>query len=146
MLDSKSVELVKSTIPTLKTHGEEVTKYFYKDMFERYPQVQSMFDMEKQKNGKQPKALAKAVLNAAMHIENLDEIRSSINVIAHTHVKLNVREEHYPIVGECLLKAIKVVLGDSATHEILEAWEKAYREIARFYIAIEKQLYAKKDN
>lgn len=144
MLDSKDIEIVKSTIPALKQYGEEITKYFYKDMFERYPQVQGMFDMEKQKNGKQPKALANAVLNAAMNIENLDKIRSSIDKIANIHVSLNVKEEHYPIVGECLLKAIKGVLGDAATDEILEAWGRAYNEIAKFYIEIEKELYAAK--
>ena len=31
------------------------------------------------------------------------------------HVSLNVQPEHYDIVGECIIEAIKIVLKDSAT-------------------------------
>nr|WP_231557374.1 globin domain-containing protein [Deinococcus sp. YIM 77859] len=41
--------------------------------------------------------------------------------IAHKHVSLEVLPEHYPIVGEHLLKAIAAVLGEAATPEILDA-------------------------
>ncbi|GAB0172858.1 MAG: globin domain-containing protein [Helicobacter trogontum] len=141
MLDKHSIEIVKSTVPVLKTHGETITKEFYNILFTNYPQVQGMFDMTKQKNGKQPKALAMAVLNAAMNIENLDSIRSQIESIGKTHVKLNVKKEHYPIVGECLIKALKNVLQENATDEILQAWEKAYQEIANYYIEVEEKMY-----
>ena len=49
MLDSHTKEIVKSTIPALKQYGEDITKVFYRELFGRYPQVQGMFDMEKQK-------------------------------------------------------------------------------------------------
>lgn len=139
MLDIQTKELVKSTIPALKSQGEEITKVFYRELFTRYPQVKGMFDMQKQKDGSQPKALAMAVLNAAKNIDNLEKIRPSIESIGKTHVRLNVRPEHYPLVGECLLVAIKEVLG--ASDEVLEAWSKAYGEIAEFYIKIEKKIY-----
>ena len=34
-------------------------------------------------------------------------------LIAHKHRSLGILPEHYPIVGENLLKAIKEVLGDA---------------------------------
>ena len=141
MLDSHTKEIVKSTIPALKQYGEDITKVFYRELFGRYPQVQGMFDMEKQKNGKQPKALAMAVLNAANNIDDLEKIRRSVESIGKTHVSLNVLPEHYPLVGECLLVAIKEVLGDAANDEVIEAWGKAYGEIADFYIRIEEEIY-----
>lgn len=139
MLDIQTKELVKSTIPALKSQGEDITKVFYRELFTRYPQAKGMFDMQKQKDGSQPKALAMAVLNAAKNIDNLEKIRPSIESIGKTHVRLNVKPEHYPLVGECLLVAIKEVLG--ASDEVLEAWGKAYGEIAEFYIDIEKKIY-----
>lgn len=42
--------------------------------------------------------------------------------------------EHYPIVGTCLLQAIKEVLGDAATEEIMEAWRVAYGFLADIFI------------
>lgn len=141
MLDSHTKEIVKSTIPALKQYGEDITKVFYRELFSRYPQVQGMFDMEKQKNGKQPKALAMAILNAAINIDDLEKIRRSVESIGKTHVSLNVLPEHYPLVGECLLVAIKEVLGEAANDEVIEAWGKAYGEIADFYIRIEEKIY-----
>lgn len=141
MLDSHTKEIVKSTIPALKQYGEDITKVFYRELFSRYPQVQGMFDMEKQKNGKQPKALAMAILNAAINIDDLEKIRRSVESIGKTHVSLNVLPEHYPLVGECLLVAIKEVLGEAANDEVIEAWGKAYGEIADFYIRIEEEIY-----
>ena len=49
--------------------------------------------------------------------------------------------EHYPLVGECLLIAIKEVLQDAASDEVIEAWGKAYGAIADFYINIEAKIY-----
>ncbi len=141
MLDSQTKEIVKSTIPLLNQYGEDITKVFYRELFERYPQVQGMFDMDNIKSGKQPKALAMAILNAANNIDNLEKIRPCVKSVGKTHVRLNVLPEHYPLVGECLLVAIKEVLKDAASDEIIEAWGKAYGEIAGFYINIEKGIY-----
>ncbi|WP_027327599.1 globin domain-containing protein [Helicobacter pametensis] len=140
-MDQKTIEIVKSTAPILKERGEEITKEFYRDMFERYPEVKPMFDMGKQKSGSQPKALATAVWNAAMNIDNMENMRAFVTKVGEVHVKSEVKPEHYPIVGECLLKAIKTVLG--ADEEVLNAWEKAYGELAKFYIQIEEDLYKK---
>src|SRR5690606_1747606 len=52
-----------------------------------------------------------------------------------------IQPEHYPIVGENLLKAIKEVLGDAATEEIINAWAKAYEVIADVFISVEKEMY-----
>ncbi|MCE3047567.1 globin domain-containing protein [Helicobacter sp. faydin-H17] len=140
-MDQNTIDIVKSTAPILKERGEEITQEFYRDMFERYPEVKPMFDMGKQKNGSQPKALANAVWNAAMNIDNMENMRAFVTKIGETHVKSHVKPEHYPIVGECLLKAIKTVLGADET--VLKAWEKAYGELAKFYIQIEEELYKK---
>ncbi|SPU09435.1 flavohemoglobin [Bacillus licheniformis] len=52
-----------------------------------------------------------------------------------------MKPEHYPIVGQHLLEAIEIVLGEAATEDILQAWAEAYEEIARVFIEVEKQMY-----
>ncbi|KQL32825.1 hypothetical protein AN960_22905 [Bacillus sp. FJAT-25509] len=64
---------------------------------------------QKKKRGRQQTALANAVYAAALHIENLGEILKEVNLIAHKHRSLGIKPEHYPIVGENLLAAIKDV-------------------------------------
>lgn len=142
MLDQNTIEIVKSTVPALKKHGLDITKTFYKNMFEQNPEVAPLFDMDKQKSGEQPKALAMTVLAAAQNIDNLEAILPVVNRIGVRHCDCGVKAEHYPIVGKHLLIAIKEVLGDAATDEVIEAWAKAYDVIAKVFIDVEENIYA----
>lgn len=144
MLNQKTIDIIKSTVPVLKTHGVEITTTFYKIMFENNPEVKAMFDMNKQESGEQPKALAMTVLAAAQNIDNLEALLPAVKKIGQRHVELNVKPEHYPIVGENLLKAIKIVLGDAATDDIINAWAEAYELIAKIFIDVEKDIYETK--
>ena len=56
MLNQKTIDIIKSTVPVLKEHGLEITKTFYKTMFANNPEVKEMFNMDKQESGEQPKA------------------------------------------------------------------------------------------
>ncbi len=141
MLNQKTIDIVKSTVPVLKIHGVEITTTFYKNMFENNPEVKPFFNMNRQASGEQPKALAMAVLAAAQNIDNLSAIMPVVKKIAEKHCDCGIKEEHYPIVGANLLGAIKEVLGEAATEEILEAWGKAYGVIAEIFINIEKEIY-----
>ena len=62
--------------------------------------------------------------------------------IAHKHGSMEVRPEHYPIVGHYLLGAVAQVLGDGATDAILDAWATAYGLLADIMIGREAELYA----
>jgi len=142
MLDQKTIDIIKSTVPALKTHGVEITKTFYKNMFEQNPEVKSLFNMEKQASGEQPKALAMSILAAAQNIDNLPAIMPVVKKIGEVHCNSRVKAEHYPIVGKHLLTAIKEVLGDAATDEIIDAWAKTYGVLAEVFINTEKEIYS----
>ena len=58
--------------------------------------------------------------------------------ITEKHVSLDVRPEHYEVVGPCLLQAIKEVLGDAANEEIMTSWGEGYWYLANALIGIEK--------
>lgn len=141
MLDAKTIEVIKSTVPALKEHGVEITTTFYKNMFEQNPEVKPMFDMAKQKNGEQPKALAMTVLSVAENIDNLENLLPAVKKIGARHCDVGVTPEQYPIVGKHLLGAIKEVLKDGATDEVIEAWGKVYQVIAKIFIDVEKEIY-----
>lgn len=144
MLSQKTIDIVKSTVPVLKEHGMEITTTFYKTMFKNNPEVKSMFNMNKQESGEQPKALAMTILEAAQNIDNLEVLLPAVKKIGQIHVNTNVKPEHYPIVGKNLLLAIKEVLGDAATDEVLQAWSEAYEVISQVFIDVEKDIYSGK--
>ncbi|MEN8727666.1 MAG: globin domain-containing protein, partial [Sulfurovum sp.] len=69
-------------------------------------------------------------------------LSSAVEGMAKRHVKTKVKPEHYPMVGVSLLHAIKDVLGDAATNDIIEAWKEAYFFLGDILIAREKELYS----
>ncbi|MGI8384253.1 NO-inducible flavohemoprotein [Robertmurraya sp. P23] len=140
-LDTKTIEIIKSTVPVLAQHGEAITKRFYEMMFTNHPELLNIFNHANQKQGRQQKALANTVYAAAAYIDNLEAILPVVRQIAHKHRSLQVKAEHYPIVGKHLLLAIKDVLGDAATDDIIDAWGKAYGVIADVFIQVEKEMY-----
>ncbi|MCU6710850.1 NO-inducible flavohemoprotein [Paenibacillus sp. J5C_2022] len=140
-LSPQTIAIIKSTVPVLKVRGTEITKCFYSRMFARHPELLNIFNHAHQKQGRQQGALANAVYAAAAHIDNLEAILPAVMQIAHKHRSLGVKPEHYPIVGRHLLEAIKEVLGDAATDEVLQAWGEAYGIIADAFIGVENALY-----
>ena len=146
MLQQKTIDIIKSTVPVLEVHGLTITQTFYKNMFEAHPELLNIFNHTNQNKGRQPNALANAVYAAAAHIDNLQAIVPAVMLIAHKHRSLGILPEHYPIVGEHLLGAIKEVLGDAATPEIIDAWGQAYGVIADIFISVEEDLYKETEN
>ncbi|MCG3086778.1 NO-inducible flavohemoprotein [Sporosarcina cyprini] len=141
MLSQKTIDIVKSTVPVLEQHGKTITTTFYKNMFAAHPELLDIFNHANQSKGRQQTALANTVLAAAKYIDNLEAIVPAVVQIGHKHRSLGIQPEQYPIVGQHLLGAIKEVLGDAATPEILEAWGEAYGVIADAFIGVEQQMY-----
>lgn len=140
-LSQKTIDIIKSTAPVLKEHGVTITSVFYKNMFESHPELLNIFNHANQSKGRQQTALANMVYAAAQNIDRLEEVLPAVRMVAHKHRSLAVKPEHYPIVGEHLLGAIKEVLGDAATDDIINAWAEAYGVIAQAFIDTESELY-----
>src|SRR6185437_2923778 len=143
MLSQETIKIIKSTVPVLEKHGKTITTVFYKNMFAAHPELLNVFNHANQSQGRQQTALANAVYAAAANIDNLGAIIPAVVQIAHKHKSLGITPEQYPIVGYHLLGAIKEVLGDAATPEIIGAWGEAYQVIADAFIGIEKEMYDK---
>lgn len=141
MLSAQTIALVKATVPVLQQHGEQITRHFYGIMFRDYPAVKAYFNQAHQAAGTQPRALANSVLAYAAHIDRLDALKDALPLIVQKHASLDIRPEQYPIVGSCLLRAIKEVLGEAATDDIINAWAEAYQQLADILIAAEEQVY-----
>ncbi|MCK9860743.1 NO-inducible flavohemoprotein [Paenibacillus sp. ATY16] len=141
MLNEKTIAIIKSTVPVLEVHGTAITKRFYQLLFASHPELMNVFNHANQRQGKQQTALANTVYAAALYIDKLETILPAVKQIAHKHRSLGITADQYPIVGQNLLQAIKEVLGDAATDEILNAWAEAYGVIANVFISVEAEMY-----
>ncbi len=145
MLSASDRAIVKATVPLLESGGETLTTHFYKKMLGEYPQVRPLFNPAHQASGDQPRALANGLLMYARHIDELEQLGDLLAKIINKHVALQILPEHYPIVGSCLLSAIREVLGEEiATDEVLQAWGRAYQQLADVLIGAEGAIYEEK--
>jgi nitric oxide dioxygenase len=134
-------QLVKAAVPVLREHGVLLTTHFYDRMFRHNPELKHVFNMGNQQNHKQQTALAMAVLAYAEHIDDPAVLLPVVNNIGHKHTSLDIRPEHYAIVGKHLIASIQEVLGDAATPALLGAWTAAYQQLATIMCGHEQKLY-----
>jgi nitric oxide dioxygenase len=140
-LSASTIALVKATVPALEAHGMAIVREMYARMFQN-PNIRDLFNQSHHSDsGSQPRALTGAILAYASNIDNLTVLAPAVERIAQKHAGLQILPEHYPYVGEALLGAIKAVLGDAATEEILAAWGEAYWFLADILIAREASVY-----
>jgi nitric oxide dioxygenase len=141
MLSEQTIEIVKATAPAVAEHAEAITRRFYTLMFAGNPEVQAYFNQAHQYSGGQQRALAGAICAYAANIDNLAALGPAVELIAQKHCSLGIQADQYPIVGKHLLVAIKDVLGEAATEEVITAWAEAYGFLAKVFIEREAAMY-----
>ncbi|MGQ3229785.1 MAG: globin domain-containing protein [Blastomonas fulva] len=145
ILSTETRAIVNSTAPALQQHGVAITQRMYERLFVD-PAVKAMFDEAAQESGEQPRRLAAAILAYAQNIDKLEALTAPVMRMAARHVETGVRPEHYPMVANALLPAIRDILGDAATDEVLSAWGEAYWALAEILIGKEAAMYAQAES
>ena len=145
-----TIDIVKATTPVVKEHGTKITQRMYEIAFEERPDLRRFFEntwMKDVEGGrKQAGKLAASVYTYASHIDELEKLSKTVEHIAHVHVNSKILPETYPVIGECLLAAMKDVLEEAATPEVLEAWAEAYQALADIFINREREIYKQEDS
>ena len=142
MVSATARPYIDASVPVLREHGLDITRTFYRNMFEAHPELKNLFNMGNQASGVQQQSLASAVFAYAANIDNAAALAPVVSRIVHKHASVGITAEHYPIVGRHLLGAIQEVLGDAATPPLIEAWAEAYNELATALITAEQAMYA----
>lgn len=137
----ETFDIIRQTLPILEQHGEKLADCFYKNMFRNNPEVSIFFNPAHQHEGTQQRALSGALCAYAQHADNPEKLKHAIELIAHKHVALGIKPEHYPIVGNNLLLTLREVLGEAASDDIIDAWADAYGVLAGLFIDREDDLY-----
>jgi nitric oxide dioxygenase len=141
-LSADVIARVKATAPAIAEHGTAITAAMYARLF-KDAHIKALFNHANQgADGKQTQALAAAILAYASHIDNLAVLGPAVERIANKHIGYHILPEHYPYVATAILAAIKDVLGDAATDEILDAWGQAFWFLADILKGREAQIRA----
>ncbi|ODQ79780.1 hypothetical protein BABINDRAFT_161476 [Babjeviella inositovora NRRL Y-12698] len=138
-------DIIKASIPVLKTSGVELTTRFYAHLLENHPDVRPFFNKAHQITKSQPKILAFALVAYAKNIDDLTPLLPFVHKIVVKHIGLQVQARHYDAVGTSLLHTLHAFLGGDAvaTPEFMGAWKVAYYDLANILIEAEKSGYEK---
>lgn len=140
MLSDAQRATVLATVPALRAHGPTITRAFYRNMLAAHPELFDYFNPANQRDGGQAESLAASVLAYASHIADPTPLQGMVARIANKHASLEIRQEHYPVVGKYLLGAIVDVLGEAATPDVVDAWTAAYGQLASIMVGQEAAL------
>jgi nitric oxide dioxygenase len=139
-LSANTISLVKQSAPAVAAHASDITKTMYRLLF-RDEHIKALFNQANHgENGSQVHALAAAIVGYAQNIDNLAPLLPVIERIAHKHIGFHILPEHYPYVATSLLAAIREVLGEAVTEELIGAWGEAYWFLADTLMEREVQI------
>lgn len=127
------VELLEQSFEKVKPHAKEFASRFYENLFTDYPDAKPLFahtNMSEQSN--------KLLASLVFVVENLkkpDALTAALQGLGSRHVKYGALPEHYPLVGNTLLKTFEQYLGESWTAATKQAWVDAYGVITEVMLA-----------
>ena len=93
-LTIEQVQIIKSTVPILQEHGNEITSRFYENMLADVPELNDIFNHTNQANGHQASALAGSLYAYAANINDLGVLSPAIERICQKVGSLHLRALH----------------------------------------------------
>lgn len=141
-LTSKTLEVVKATLPAVAEAGPAFTAHFYKRMFKEHPELLDTFNVANQRQGRQQKALFSAIAASAVNVLDHGTLPMDLlEGVNHKHCALNVQPAQYDVVGSHILGTITDMLNPG--QEVLDAWGELYGALAGQCIKREEEIYKK---
>jgi len=137
-LSKKTIDIIATTEDLIVSNSTKITKRMYEILFNKYPHVKKLFANQPEN---QFMILAEALSLFAVNIDRIDKLKPTLQAIASSHVKTNVKSGHYPMVGFSLLTAMEDVLLADATVELIDAWRDAYQYLSEILIGMENNMY-----
>ncbi len=130
-LSSEERELVQLGFRKVAENSQEAADRFYAHLFEIAPQTRELFLNDMELQGAQ--FISKLGIIVA-ELQNFEGLLPVLEDLALRHVEYGVRPEHYPPLGEALLRMLAEILEDDYTPAVRAAWLKAYGDISEVMI------------
>jgi hemoglobin-like flavoprotein len=138
---SLQVEVLETSFEKVKPYANDFITSFYGNLFTDYPAAKPLFthtDMKKQGD-----MLLTSLVFVVENLRKPDALSKALKGLGARHVKYGALPEHYPLVGNTLLKTFEQYLKEDWTPETKQAWTDAYGAIAE--IMLDGADYSKSD-
>jgi nitric oxide dioxygenase len=127
------VELLEASFEKVKPQADAFVASFYDNLFADYPAAKPLFehtDMSKQQN-----MLKMGLVMVVENLRNPEALSSALKGLGARHVKYGALPDHYPLVGNSLLKTFEQYLSSDWTAETKAAWVGAYGAITELMLS-----------
>ena len=125
-------ELLETSFALIRDREMEFTQAFYSTLFTDYPQVKPLFTTTHMES--QAKKLFASLVLMVNTLTKPETLIPSLQGLGTRHVKYGVLPEHYPLVGNTLLKVMAATLKDQWNPEVEAAWAEAYAAISEIML------------
>jgi hemoglobin-like flavoprotein len=129
---SLNIELLEQSFETVKAHNAEFSTNFYNTLFAEYPDVKPLFANANMKE--QGDHLYKSLVFVVVNLRKPELLSDTLKGLGTRHVKYGTLPQHYPIVGNVLLKTFAQILGNAWTPEVYQAWVDAYSAVTKLML------------
>ena len=132
-----NIAVLESSFKALEPVGEQVTRKFYEELFEKYPDVIPMFsNTTVNEQHKKLWAALKLVVNS---LRNPEKLTTALEELGKRHGGYGAIEAHYGAVANTLLGVMEKFAGDLWSAEIEDAWTTALNTVAGIMINASKE-------
>lgn len=131
-LDYALIARLRSSYAALRSHELRLAETFYATLFESAPELRPMFrgDISAQA-GKLTASLDAIVQSLEAPARNAEVL----NELGRRHAGYGARPEHYDLVIDCLISAMRTLLGENADPRTLDEWRTALQLVSSRMIA-----------
>jgi hemoglobin-like flavoprotein len=125
-LTDRQITLIRESLKAIGESSHPLGLLFYGHLFELDPSLRSMFKSDLLS---QSKKLTDTLSAIADSLGDPARVRPILHNLGRRHVDYQVRPEHYPVVSEALLWALRQVLQQDFDTETRQAWTAALQLI-----------------
>ncbi|MGR3277154.1 globin family protein [Acaryochloris marina NIES-2412] len=122
------VELLENSFAQVKPVATEFADRFYDNLFTDYPAAKPLFANTDIKQ--QSKKLLQSLVLVVENLRKPEVLGDALQGLGARHVQYGALPEHYPLVGNTLLKTFEQFLGSAWTDDVKQAWIDAYGAIS----------------
>ncbi|MEO1620110.1 MAG: globin family protein [Cyanobacteria bacterium J06632_3] len=126
------VELLEQSFELIKPKADEFVASFYGNLLTDYPDAKPLFAHTSMP--KQQQMLKGALVMVVENLRNPDVLTKALGGLGARHVKYGALPEHYPLVGNSLIKTLAQYAGDAWTPQLKDAWVGAYGAITELML------------
>ncbi|OJY26797.1 MAG: hypothetical protein BGO98_07285 [Myxococcales bacterium 68-20] len=119
--------ILRESLETVLAMDDKFPRRFYEILFERHPQVSSLF--VRSSAGAQQKMFAQKLCAIVDHVEDAEWMTRELERMRVAHDEYGVTAEMFPWVGDALLDTLREALGSGFTAEVEQSWRVAYARL-----------------